>query len=238
MAIPALSLTLDLQGIRRLQDRLANAELSILKAKARAMTAAAFDAERKLQAATREYVDRPTRFTLNAWTHTPRYVDKFKLEVEVGLKVLKPGYEHYLRPMIRGGDRWLKRSERRLGSRYFVPTGLSPVTLNQYGNVSQGTYQAVLSQLRVADTSGATANASNSPRSRAKRQRRAYFIGELNDGRKAIYARTSRENIKPVFVFLSSGNDPNYERSFPADEIARKEFWRSYQVNLRKFLAL
>ena len=216
---------------------------------ARAMTDAAKAAQQELKQVTPRYIDRPVPFTLNS-TYV-RFASPSKLVVEVGFKEFAskgtPAGK-YLQPMISGGGRRLKSTERQLQSRgllptgsYIIPTGVYPLRLNQYGNLSGGTYTQVLSRLRGFGEQGYTANVSGSARSQAKRRERDYFIGRPGGLPLGIYARVGRrprsgglpQGFHTVFYVT---RQPRYSPTFPVPHILESTFTRSFSVLLQSGL--
>lgn len=120
----------------------------------------------------------PTRYTLDSL-----YIKPATKSRPYASTWLKDGdrQEHYLLPQIKGGNRPLKRFEQRL-----VMNGLMKATqravpaagakLDAYGNMSRAQIVQILSQLRTAVVQGDFSNASNSKRSRSKRQSATYFV--------------------------------------------------------------
>lgn len=216
---------------------------------AKAMTESAKKSQVALKAQTPRYVDRPTRFTLNSTF--VRYANPKKLEAWVGFKEFAskgtPAAK-YLQPMVGGGTRVQKASERQLraagllppGS-FIVPTGVTPLKLNQYGNLPGSTYTQVLSRLKSFGQQGYTANVSGAARSQAKRRQRDYFVGRPGNLPLGIYARLGK---KPKSGGLPRGfhtvfyvtRQPRYEATFPVQKILSSTFNNTFGPNLRNAL--
>ena len=154
--------------------------------------------------------------------------------------------QHYLQPQIDGGGRPLKRFEQRL-----VMTGLmrhdqravpaAGAKLDAYGNMSRGQIVQILSQLKTAVVQGDFSNATNSKRSRAKRQAVAYFVSHGSGSRRhgfqgkrgkgtmyeqhlpaGVWARHRKSygtEVKPVLLFVSK---TNYTKRFDFFGVAEK----------------
>lgn len=159
----------------------------------------------------------PSPYTLRSLYLRP--ATKARLEAVTWLKDgSRP--EHYLLPQIKGGGRPLKRFEKRL-----VMNGLmrpdqravpaAGARLDAYGNMSRGQIVQILSQLRTAVVQGDFSNATNSKRSRAKRQAVAYFVSHGTGSRRAGY-----QGVR--------GRGAMYEQHLPAGVWARHQFaWGS-----------
>jgi hypothetical protein len=206
---------------------------------AQAMTDAALAAQAKLKADMPSYIDRPTPFTENS-TYVS-FANPNRLTAEVGFKFFgaKNPAGQYLNPLARGGDRKAKPSEwvLRYGGvikrdQFVVP--LPSWRGDAYGNVPRGTYTMMLSQLKAFTGSLATMNASNSARSRRKRETAGQFFvvrsRELGEGPKGIFYRAPdapRHQYELAFAVLDDA--PNYERRFPIRQILNDEYSKSFQ---------
>ena len=227
---------------------------------AKAMTESAKKAQVALKAQTPRYVDRPTTWTMNSTF--VRFASPKKLEAWVGFKDSAPKgtpAAKYLQPIISGGARRQKSSERQLvasgvlspGS-FIVPTGITPLKLNAYGNLSGGTYTQVLSRLKALGEQGYTANVSGSNRSQVKRSQRDYFAGQPGSLPLGIYARLGKKpkgtggpgSVKggrPITSDLRRGfhtvfyvtRQPLYKPTFPVPKILDNTFRNTFGPNLR-----
>ena len=214
---------------------------------ANAMTTASKAAQAELQTAMRSgrFIDNPTPFTINS-TYV-RFARASDLTTEVGFKqfaVKGTPAGRYLQHMVTGGPREAKRSEFRLrssgiigGSRFLVPTGVTPLKLNQYGNLPPSTYTQVLSRLKAFNTAGATQNVSRAAASQAKRQQRDYFLGRPGGLPEGIYARVGRRPKRGGLprgfhtVFYITGQ-PNYKPTFPIPSILNDAYERTFKATL------
>ena len=125
----------------------------------------------------RRVFDRSTAWTLNSL-----YV-KGATKQSLTARVWFKDYDdprHYLLPQVYGGSRPQKRLEvllTRLGvmraDERAVPA--AGARLDAYGNMGRGQVQQIISQLKGFYLAGASQNASNSKRSRAKRAAESYF---------------------------------------------------------------
>lgn len=251
----------DLNKINRMVAGLT--EKNIQYALARAITRSAQSAQQELKAAMEgnRYIDRPTPFTTNS-TYV-RFAKPNSLYAEVGFKGFgaKNPAGRYLQPMARGGPRQPKGTELRLRSagvirstEWIVPTGVTPLRLNQYGNLSGSTYQQLISRLRgYGQGQGFTANASSSARSTRKRAERDYFVGTPGSLQRGIYARVGKapkgrqpgQPGRPVTTNLKRGfhtvfyltRAPQYNPTFPITEILGQAYERSWKVELQRAIA-
>ena len=216
---------------------------------AKAMTESAKKSQAALKAQTPRYVDKPTPWTMNSTF--VRYASPKKLEAWVGFKDFAskgtPAAK-YLQPMISGGVRRQKASERQLtasgvlpAGSYIVPTGVTPLKLNQYGNLPGSAYTQMLSRVKGLGEQGYTANVSGSKRSQAKRSQRDYFVGTPGGLPLGIYARLGK---RPKGGGLPRGfhtafyvtRQPRYQPTFPVPKILDGTFRNTFGPNLRSAL--
>lgn len=132
-------------------------------------------------------INNPTSYTLRSLYLKP--ATKRDLRAIVWLKG-DPYKQHYMLPLIEGGERKLKRFERRLQMLGYMRADERAVpgegvSLDAYGNLSRGLITKILSQLKTAVTQGDFSNASNSKRSRAKRANVQYFVSKGPEGQRA-----------------------------------------------------
>lgn len=210
---------------------------------AKAMTESAKKSQVALKAQTPRYVNKPTRFTMNSTF--VRYASPKKLEAWVGFKEFAPKgtpAAKYLQPMVGGGARRPKSSERQLqqsgvlpAGSYIVPTGVTPLKLNQYGNLSGATYTQVLSRLKALGQQGYTANISGARRSQAKRSKRDYFVGRPGGLPLGIYARVGKQSRGFHTVFYVT-RQPQYRATFPVQKILTGTFDNTIGKDLRNAL--
>lgn len=208
---------------------------------ARAITLAAYDARDHLKGLTPRYVDRPTKWTVNAVFVEP--AKPGKLSARFGFKdtaVKGTPAAKYLQPMVGGGRRELKRSERQLqgsgvlrGYEFMVPADVHPLRLNTYGNLSGPTYVQVLSRLKGFSSEGSTQNVSGARRSQRKRRQSDYFVGTPGGLPRGIYARVGprprngglARGFHTVFYLTQQ---PRYQATFPVRQILSQEFSRKF----------
>lgn len=142
------------------------------------------------------------------------------------------GPEQILRTQIRGGDRVLKASERRLRAAGILPNGYFLVpgqgaVLNRLGNIEGRFMSGLLSYLQAYNQAGSELNMSAKKRAKyadkkgGKIQGFEYFVayGKLRDNRglqlaPGIYHRTGTHgvNVTPILMFVKK---PHYTARLP-----------------------
>lgn len=189
-----------------------------------ALNASAFDARTALNGATRQYFDKPNKFTQSAFL--VQKTNKRELEAKVYAND-QQGRDRarYLRFGIAGGARPQKGFERKflaeiVGTRT-IPAGaqLQPTSLvkrDGSGNVSLATIKRI--------QKGLNGNA-----------RGGFFIGTPRGGdRPAGIYRRSREQLFPYFIATEQRS--RYTPRFPMAEIGSKAVQRRFGVYLRSSL--
>lgn len=198
-------------------EALQNAQSQIPFATALGLTTTIKDVQGEEYREMRKVFHSPTPYTMRSLFVKP--ATKARLEASTWLKDgNRP--QHYLLPQIEGGSRPLKRFEQRLVMNGYMRHDQRAVPaagakLDAYGNMSKGQIVQILSQLRTAVAQGDYSNATNSKRSRAKRQAVAYFVSHGKGSRR--------------FGFQGSrGRGLMYEQHLPAGVWARYQFaWGS-----------
>jgi hypothetical protein len=226
---------------RQVSAAIASAASQVPFALARALTKTAQDVRAGERKEMEAVFDRPTRYTLNALYMRP--ATKQRLQAEVWLKDSGRN-DSFLLPQIEGGARLLKRFEQRLVmTGYMQPSEravpAAGARLDQYGNMSRGQINQILSQLKTAVILGDYSNATDSRRSRAKRASEAYFVsrgpgswrgsGSWKNGLKSqhlprgVWVRRSfgalGTAIKPVLLFVPKAL---YRKRFRFFEVAQE----------------
>jgi hypothetical protein len=222
-------------------------DLQFRHAVAQAMTDSAKAGQKAITDSMSRYIDRPTPFTQRS-TYVS-FANPNRMRAEVGFKGAFPtssgtGYfagggarggsgtpaGKYLSAMARGGDREPKRGERMLrarglirGSQYIVPR--RDWQTDPYGNVHRGTYTLMYSQLKAFGQSGFGANASNSARSRRKRETAGQFFMSRS-GRAILYRPPGGGSRDVETAFMVLDDAPNHERRFPIVRILNEEVAR------------
>jgi hypothetical protein len=223
-----IELQVNTEDLNKLAVQIARITGDLPKQLSRSMNYAAYDAQKELRKQTPRYVDRPTPWTVNS-TFVQKSTPE-NLALALGFKdtaVKGTPAAKFLQPLVGGQPRSQKPSERRLArssavfqNRYLVPTGKSPLTLDQYGNVPRGKMTQVLSRIKALESIGFTANASGSRRSRAKRRLNDFFIGYRANAPITINQRVGRGYVN-VFNIVKQ---PKYQATFPVRSILQDKF--------------
>lgn len=247
------SLALDSSEVSNTSRLLASAIGKLEAVTAEAMTTAAI----KSRDAIRREIEPMIQGGPTPWTRRGlivRYARKSDLRAMVGYQYGDGQWEdsaftrksggtpagRYMGINARGGDRRPKSTElqlRRAGlirSDQFIAPAKGGVRLNQYGNVTGPTYQQMLSRLRAFSVEGSSQNA---VRGAARRRPTDYFImrrdslgytrNQLGAEPVFIAKRLGRggRGFKPVFFIT---DQPNYERRFPIQSVALREYQRVF----------
>lgn len=177
--------------------------------------------------------DRPTPYTLNALYVKP--ATKANLSAHVWLKddtSKGTPAEKYLGAQIEGGGRRLKRFERALRAKGFLPEGMvavpsSAVQLDSYGNMKSSQIVQILSALRAFGEQGYLANRTkvSAARKRKGKKQSQYFVSRPGGGRLplGVWMRSTSDlgrsggRIRPVLLFVKA---PQYKARFKFHEIA------------------
>jgi hypothetical protein len=216
-------------------------DLQFRYAVAQAMTDSAKAGQKAITDSMSRYIDRPTPFTQRS-TYVS-FANPNKLRAEVGFKQFAtkgtPAGK-YLSAMARGGDRSHKRSESVLRGAGAIGRGQYIVPRREwqgdpYGNVPRGTMTMVLSQLKAFNTAGATLNASNSVRSRRKRETAGQFFMSRS-GRAILYRPPGGDSRDVETAFMVLDDAPNHEKRFPIVRLLNEEIARSYPRHIRSSL--
>ncbi|MDR6521788.1 hypothetical protein J2789_004478 [Variovorax paradoxus] len=192
--------------------------------------------------------DRPTPFTLNSLRLRPATKQDLTAVVDVR-DSQRPN--HFILPQIHGGARLQKRFEELLVQRGVMRADERAVPalgaeLDAYGNMTRGQIVRILSQLQAFNVAGFDANATNSKRSKAKRQREAFFVSQgpgkatfgrhsWSKGRKlqhlqrGIWARiafgATGSAVMPVLLFVSRAM---YQPRYRFEQVAQATISRVF----------
>lgn len=236
-----IQFTVDTKDLDRLAQRLSTVRNLFPQHLSQAMTYAAYDAQKKLKAETPNFIDAPTRWTVNSTF--VRKATPADLSVSLGFKdqaVKGTPAAQYLQGIVAGEPRQQKPSERQLArssavfsNRYLVPTGNKPLPLNTYGNIPASQYTRMLSRIRALGEQGYTANASQSQRSKNKRRQTDFFVGFRGGRPVSIRARVgatgSRGGMPRGYVnVFNITKQPNYKQQFPVRSILQSEFGQRF----------
>ena len=134
---------------------------SLSIAVADSMTYGARSGERAIKAQAPKYLDKPTPWTMNSTFVKPARSNR--LSVAFGFKDYASSgtpAAKYLQPQVGGGNRSAKAAEKKLRqaqviapNQFIAPTGVTPLKLNSYGNISGSTFVQVLSRLKALEGS-------------------------------------------------------------------------------------
>lgn len=238
-------LGLQVEGLQQAREALGMSARRMAAAVATALSRTASAVREDVRAELPRIFDRPTPYTLGsmyvkgATASTLRAETWFKDEratSAAGIPATK-----YLVYHVEGGTRRAKRYERVLQMAGFLPEGwvTAPgkwARLDDYGNMSVGQIQQILSQLRLTVLSGSTRNMSFDARSQIRAQRRAggrFFVVPVGSSRQpGVYMRDFySEAIVPVLIFVRKAA---YVRRFDYYAIAAKSVDAHWPTELDK----
>ena len=200
-----------------------------------ALTKTAKDVERAEIEQMRQVFDRPTRWTLGALRTQPATPDRLVARVMAKDWVDKgtPAWK-YLTPQVFGGERGFKSHEKLLHAAGFLPAGMRAVPgkdmpLDQHGNMTMGTINQILSQLRLQMAAGYTSVMTMDPRKRKRvirHQGGRIFVSQPNRGLPlGVWQRTTDRRLKCLLLFIKS---PTYRPRLPffdtAERVGRERF--------------
>jgi hypothetical protein len=200
--------------VKQINRFLNNTNDQINYAVGKASNSVAFDIRRAEQETAKKVFKRPKPQTIRNF-----FVLKAKKSNNINRPLAKiifdqiynKGGHEYMLANVEGGGRPLKRSERRLGS-YWRPT--KDADLDAYGNIRGRQVIRILSQLRLFNEAGFTANAT---RTTTRRKKQTYYaIPKVG-----VFERKRGEQSKKVLNFIAA---PGYKKIFPFYEVATKEF--------------
>lgn len=237
-------MVVDTTVLEKRMTRLARQQLPY--ARSLAANQAAFETRPVIQKAMPLYMDNPTPHTIRGVLYRKGNKQLPAAEVYINDFVGKgtPPVK-YLRPLIKGGQRNQKRSERVLQRAGFITQGEgwvpAAVRRDSRGNVSGGRITQILSGVKAFTAAGSDQNISAASRGRGRRQGRSeYFVARGSDRlRRGVWERygRGRRKIRPVLLFVPL---PTYSRQFPFYEIAgrelRRRFARAWPNALRRAL--
>lgn len=215
---------------------------------ASAVTKTAQSAKRALEAAMPFTFDRPTPYTLGSLYLSPATkglpVAKIWIKDDAGKGT--PASK-YLLPEIAGGQRSMKRFERRLQLIGLMPAGMYAVpgegaNLDAYGNISASTIEQILSALGAAEIfSGYKANRTRASRARKGGRIAEYFVGSPGGAPLGVYRRFGFAHgsaVKPILIFVRSAvYRPRYDFQEIAAKVVRDEFPRQFSEAYQRAVA-
>lgn len=185
--------------------------------------------------------DRPTPFTLNSTFI--KYANRQKLSAMVYIKdrelakskSLAESIGHQFagnRRMRKRLEYWLSRAGFISSDEYVVPG--AGAKLDQYGNMSRGQIQQILSQLRAGPD--AASYRSGSARSRASRAAAGYFWSRGGKLARGVYQRfnfAAGGAVKPVLIVVKA---PLYRQLIDMHAIGNKVVARDFNAEFSKQL--
>ena len=235
----AIDFAIDSSELANVQGALLALTGKLNRVTAVAMTRSAKAAQAEIRRRTPDYIENPTPWTLNSTFVKPARADR--LSTTVGFKDYSSSgtpAAKYLQLQATGGrgrpkgyENLMRRAGVLKAGEFAIPTGAYPLRFNQYGNVSGSQYVQVLSRLNALREAGSMGNRTNSPRSRAARRERDYFVATIN-GHRAIWARRGGRSIVPVFNIVSRA--PSYTPSFPVRSMLESSFAKAFPLELRR----
>ena len=170
--------------------------------------------------------DRPTTYTLRSMYVKPAKKNMSRIYAETGfIDYAGKGNPaaKYIRPEVEGGKRQLKGFELRLKAAGILPSGYytapgNGAKLNQYGNISQGTIQQILSYCKAQRD-----NHQNTKTGTGRRQQRNTFI-VLNEenGKAGGVWKVGRGNS--MVCILNFIKQPSYKAVLDINKIKDHQF--------------
>lgn len=170
--------------------------------------------------------DRPTRYTLNSMYVKPAKKGMDRIFSETGfIDYSSKGTPaaKYIKPEVEGGKRNLKGFELRLKAVGILPGGYytapgNGAKLNQYGNISPGTIQQILSYF-----SAQRDHNQNTKRGTGRRQQRNRFVvlNEENGKAGGIWKTGAGNNMVCIMNFIKQ---PSYKAVLDINKIKDQAF--------------
>lgn len=198
-----------------------------------AMTRTAKIVEKANRGEMKRVFKNPTRYTLNAQYVKP--ATKRDLSASVWLKGSNRKRDrHYLEPHVTGGSReptGFERALQRIGllaPGWFAIPG-KYMSRGSRGNITRGTYQKVLAQLRGFQDS--QQNVTGSARSKRNRRSNAFFVNR-NTRPPGIWMRKGKR-VFMAFIFVKG---VRYQKRFRFFEVAAKTTARHWPREFNKAL--
>ena len=243
-----IDVSVDLKAFNAAMDGLAKDQIPFATAYALTQTAKAAQGEVEREIA--RVFDRPTPFTRQAIRIRPATKKRLQSEVLIKDYAAKGNAAvKWLLAQVYGGPRNLKAFERLLSwsgampaGWYAVPTSYAP--LDQYGNVSGGTINKILSQLRASRDLSTNESATKRAARNAKQRAGRYFA--VLPGRErtrhlkpGIYERASfafGSSVRPIFIYTQ--NAPRYRPRLKFDKIVRDTVQAQIGLQFKRGFAL
>lgn len=207
------------------------------------------DARKDVRAEMPRVFDRPNAWTLNSLRVRPAKKEKLVGSLDVKDDAPNNGTrpEDYLLPSVEGGGRKEKRFERNLRYAGILSQGQRAMIgrdakVDQYGNMSRGEIQRILTAVRASFDPAQ--NRTGSAKSKKNAKKAPYLVAGLKWGgwttklkTPGIYIRDGRE-IKPVLVFTKKL--PQYRKRLDfygiADMRVKRDFLRQFNAAAQSIL--
>lgn len=242
-----MKISVDVRGIEAVKAHLAGVGKQVRFATAVALTRTALALEKDAQAAIPTTFDRPKPYTVKG-TYMKRATAQ-TLEARIGIK---DRIAQYLAPNIGTSGRRprvYKRSEAMLRAAGILPNGRFTVPgaeakLDQYGNMSRGQIQQILSYFRtfgLTAFNSARKNSTDKSRARLAARGQDYFVVPIADRKiglhPGIWQRRGRVDLVPVLMFVSQ---PQYKAIYnfygDAERKAARIFDKAFDIELANAL--
>lgn len=230
--------TSNIEQLSRAMRELGSAKMP--KALARAATLTAYKVRESVSEALSKEFDRPTPVTLKSL-----YVKAAKPGGANARVWFKDSFnsgipaDKYLQPQVQGGARSPKRFEKALIAKGLISSGEYVIptkdVMNVFGNVPGALSVKVLSGLGAAETtSGSTANASGSRRSKKKGNKKRFFIAKIKNTKAIWEAKQTAfgRAIRPIFIIVNKA--PTYSKRLEFFKIAQDTVEREYVTQFSK----
>ena len=236
---------IEIKGMEEVKNVFIGLQKELPTVMAKSLTFTADKVQRGLVGIMEHTFDRPTPYTLNSLKRTVATVNKQSSSVYFKDELSRTGGgslpSEYLTPQIHGGSRIQKRFELALQHKGVLPRGWFAVPgdfakIDQYGNISRGQIQELLSYFAAAEmTAGYTANMTAKKKARLKRgtkKKQGFVYFAIPPGQQkapGIYKRLSSAWSAPAFSILIFVKSVKYKPRFDfygdGQEIADRE-WR------------
>lgn len=172
--------------------------------------------QKHLQGVMPSILDRPNKYTLNAFYVKP--ATKQNYTATVGLKDVPKHSTHYLEPLINGGPRHKKGNEVAFGNRWLAP-GRAAAELgliDEFGNFKRSTIIQLLAYFgRLERKAGATQNSTPETRAKKAKMKRTYWdakTGKMKTVTKRQLMKDPARGYKTIggkVYFISMGRGGN-----------------------------
>lgn len=219
-----------IEGLDELKTKLGRYANQLPFALSKALNDTIYGARQAVGKEIRDVFDRPTPQIQRGVRYTK--ADKRNLAVSIYLARGEGSdidIESILRPHIKGGERLVKASERRLRrfgfmgpDQWIVPGPGAP--LDRYGNISAANMARILGQIQAYQEAGYN----------KRKQKKSKAVGTVYAiPRVGVFRRTGPQSSIPVLLFTSA---PQYEQRFDfyyvVENYVKKNFHRNFSTAL------